>query len=240
MSRFGVALSPFKCDMTFRDRLKLTVDRVGNAAKLGRLSGVPSRTIRNYLSGRTPEAPVRICEKLAAGAGVRPEWLWGGQPPMLEPQEIEAYNAEQPRPGYAYIPVYNVAAGAAPNGRKACNERVVDVLAFKEDWIRQEIRVRPDDLRLIHVEGDSMEPDLRAGDIVLLDTTDTQARREGIYVIRMDGALLVKSLQRLPGGMVKVVSRNPAYEAFSVTVREVEHPNGFGVIGRVVWACRRF
>jgi phage repressor protein C with HTH and peptisase S24 domain len=117
---------------------------------------------------------------------------------------------------------------------------MVDVLAFKEDWIRQELRARPDQLRLIFVEGDSMEPDLRAGDIVLIDHTDVTARREGVYVIRMDGALLVKQVQRLPGGQVRVMSRNPAYEPFTVPVSKLEHPDGLAVIGRVVWACRRF
>lgn len=85
-----------------------------------------------------------------------------------------------------------------------------------------------------------MEPDLRAGDIILIDHTDTTARREGIYVIRMDNALLVKQLQRLPGGTVKVMSRNPAYEPFTVAIASLEEHNGFAVIGRVVWACRRF
>ncbi len=223
----------------FRSRLQQAVDHIGSVAELARQSGVGERSIRNYLNGET-EPKGEVISKLASGAGVRVEWLFAGKPPMLEPEQLEAYRAEQPRPGYAYIPVYNVAAGAAPNGRKVASERVVDVLAFREDWIRQEVRARPDDLRLIYVEGDSMEPDLRAGDIVMLDHTDTNARREGIYVIKMDGALLVKSLQRLPGGIVKVASRNPAYESFNVTVSEVENPNGFAVIGRVVWACRRF
>lgn len=224
---------------SFRERLDEAVKHADGVAALAKKAGVAEASIRNYLRGDT-EPKGEMISKLAVAAGVRAEWLFAGQPPMLEPAEVEAYHAEQPRPGYAYIPVYNVAAGAAPTGRKACNERVVDVLAFKEDWIRQEVRARPDDLRLIYVEGDSMEPDLRAGDIVMLDHTDTNARREGIYVIKMDGALLVKSLQRLPGGIVKVLSRNPAYESFNVTVSEIENPNGFAVIGRVVWACRRF
>lgn len=222
----------------FQTRLQLAVDHVGGVAQLHKRSGVGERSIRNYLNGET-EPKGEVIGKLAAGAGVRVEWLFAGKPPMID-EVATTHRVESPRAGYAYIPVYNVAAGAAPNGRKACDERVVDVLAFKEEWIRQEVRARPDDLRLIYVEGDSMEPDLRAGDIVMLDHTDTFARREGIYVIKMDGALLVKSLQRLPGGIVKVMSRNPAYEAFNVTVSEVENPNGFAVIGRVVWACRRF
>ena len=144
-----------------------------------------------------------------------------------------------PRAGYVYLPLYDVHASAG-NGHAMDAEAVTDVLAFKEDWIRRELRASPSDLNLIYVQGDSMEPDLRAGDIVLLDHTDTRASREGFYVIRMDGALLVKQLQRLPGGIVKVISRNAAYEPFTVTVAMVEEPNGFAVIGRVVWACRRF
>jgi len=152
---------------------------------------------------------------------------------------VPANVLKQPRPGYVYLPLKEVEA-AAGAGSLIDGERVVDVLAFKEEWIRQELHARPVDLDLIYVKGDSMEPDLRAGDIILLDHTDTMARREGVYVIRMDGAVLVKQLQRLPGGVVKVISRNPAYEPFTVTVASIEDPNGFAVIGRVVWACRRF
>lgn len=146
---------------------------------------------------------------------------------------------EEPRAGYAYIPLLDVRA-AAGNGALVDGENEIDVLAFKKDWIRRELHVSSDNLRLIYVEGDSMEPDLRAGDIVLLDHTDTSARREGIYVLKMDGALLVKMLQRLPGGIVKVISRNTAYESFSIMAAELEAGNGTAIIGRVVWACRRF
>lgn len=147
------------------------------------------------------------------------------------------HRAEQPRAGYTYIPLLDVAAQAGA-GRVVETEAVVDVLAFKEDWIRQELRKSPDDLRLIYVDGDSMEPDLRSGDIVLVDHTDTSARRDGVYVMRMDGALLVKQLQRLPGGGIKAVSRNASYEPFTITQSDLQ--NGFAIIGRVVWACRRF
>jgi phage repressor protein C with HTH and peptisase S24 domain/DNA-binding XRE family transcriptional regulator len=151
----------------------------------------------------------------------------------------QAATAEQPRAGYVYLPLYDVRAKAGA-GAVVEAEQQVDALAFKEDWIRRELRAAPADLRLIYVEGDSMEPDLRAGDIVLIDHTDTTARREGIYVLRMEGALLVKQLQRLPGGIVKVLSRNAAYEPFTVPLTSLEESNEFAVVGRVVWACRRF
>jgi phage repressor protein C with HTH and peptisase S24 domain len=149
-------------------------------------------------------------------------------------------HGEEPRIGYTYIPLLDVSAQAGGGRLVGHSEPVVDVLAFKEDWIRQELRKSPEDLRLIFVDGDSMEPELRSGDIVLVDSTDTNARREGVYVIRMDGALLVKQLQRLPGGGIRVVSANPSYETFMIQVADLENGKDFNVVGRVVWACRRF
>lgn len=148
--------------------------------------------------------------------------------------------AREPGAGYAYIPLYDVRARGGASGSIVDGESVVDVLAFKEEWIRQELHVAPGDLRLIFVEGDSMVPDLHPGDIILIDHTDTAARREGAYVIRMDGALLVKSLQRLPGGVIKVISRNPAYEPFTVNIAALDGSKDFAIVGRVVWGCRRF
>jgi len=150
-------------------------------------------------------------------------------------QPAAPYSASE----YAHIPLYDVRA-AAGKGELVTAEVPVDVLAFKEDWIRRELRVRPEDLRLIYVEGDSMEPDLRAGDIILVDHTDTSARREGIYVLLLDGALLVKTLQRLPGGVIRVISRNESYEPFSVKADELDtSAAAIIIVGRVVWTCRR-
>lgn len=218
--------------------------------------GVHEGTLGRYERGeRLPDA--EFLAAMAEKADVSTHWLLYGVPPMRLSDSIHpdlrrleywktytkglagGLSAEQPTAGYVQIPLYDVRAGAG-RGSVIESERVVDSLAFKEEWIRQELRASPSDLRLINVSGDSMEPDLRAGDIILIDHTDTRASREGIYVIRMDGALLVKQLQRLPGGVVKVISRNQAYEPFTVPIAKLEEPDGFAVIGRVVWACRRF
>jgi len=213
-------------------------------AQFAELLGVAEGTVGRYERGeRLPDAEFVIA--MVERANISSHWLLFGEPPREVIQYQAAARAadgprvEQPAAGYVQIPLYDVRAGAG-RGKFVETEHVIDALAFKEDWIRHELRASPADLRLINVSGDSMEPDLRAGDIILIDHTDATATREGIYVIRMDGALLVKQLQRLPGGLVRVVSRNPAYEPFTVPVAKLEAPNGFAVIGRVVWACRRF
>lgn len=62
--------------------------------------------------------------------------------------------------------------------------------------------------------------------------------QDGIYVIRLKGTLLVKRLQRLPGNILKIISDNHSYEPYSIDLTK-EHRD-FAIIGRVVWAGRRF
>jgi len=200
-------------------------------------AGIPLSTYKKYESETDGDSRVPGGEALAGlmRAGVDIEFVLIGK----ARERGLALHAEQPRAGYAYMSLLD--ARAAPGkGAAVETEGMVDVLAFKEDWIRHELRTTSDKLRLIYVEGDSMEPDLRAGDIALIDHTDISARREGIYVLRIDDALLVKMLQRLPGGVIKVTSRNESYEPFSLKADELEASPDIAIIGRVVWACRRF
>jgi phage repressor protein C with HTH and peptisase S24 domain len=68
----------------------------------------------------------------------------------------------------------------------------------------------------------------------LLDKRATMPDREGIYMLKMEGVPLVKRLQILPGGVVKVVSDNPAYETFTVRLSDI-NGRDIAILGRVVW-----
>jgi len=64
----------------------------------------------------------------------------------------------------------------------------------------------------VQIDGDSMEPTLRQGDYILITppTADRQTE-DGIYAIRIDGMIKVKSLQFLMDGTIKIISDNPKY-----------------------------
>jgi phage repressor protein C with HTH and peptisase S24 domain len=134
---------------------------------------------------------------------------------------------------YALVPRYSVYVSAG-NGAPIEYEQVEELLALHRDWIRRELNANPDQLYVLNVVGQSMEPLLRAGDLVFVDRSCRQRRTDGVYVLRLDGCLLVKSLQWLPGGKVRVQSENPAFENYTVGAQDLE------VLGRVVWAGRRF
>lgn len=81
-----------------------------------------------------------------------------------------------------------------------------------------------------------MAPTLNAGDDILVDPADCGERiREGIYVLRVDDALVVKRLALNPKGRrVTVQSDNPAYPDWPDCGLEEIH-----CVGRVIWTGRR-
>lgn len=155
------------------------------------------------------------------------------------PARSDGETASADYAGYVAVALYNGIHAAAGHGAVAGTETPDDALMFKEDWIRFELGAKPADLCLIRVSGDSMEPTLRAGDVILVDRRAQQPDREGIYILRMDDMLLVKRLQALPGGVLQVSSDNAAFATWTLKVADLE-ANAVHIIGRVVWAGRRF
>ncbi|MFQ5348421.1 MAG: helix-turn-helix transcriptional regulator [Rhodothalassiaceae bacterium] len=90
-------------------------------------------------------------------------------------------------------------------------------------------------LVVCRVHGDSMEPTLSDGDEVLVDTSETTARRDAIFAIRHAGVLQIKRLSVNPvTGRVTLRSDNPLYESWPDC-----DPAAIEVVGRVIWAGRR-
>lgn len=78
-----------------------------------------------------------------------------------------------------------------------------------------------------------MEGDLADGDAVLIDHSKQDVRADGIYVIRLDGHLYAKRLQRTFDG-VDIISTNKAYPPISAPKSRLGE---LDVIGQVVWAA---
>ncbi|WCG83775.1 XRE family transcriptional regulator [Pectobacterium sp. A5351] len=135
---------------------------------------------------------------------------------------------------FAFIPRYDVRAAA---GHGALNETETPKfsMAFRKYWIKNFLNADPHHLFVITVDGSSLEGTLNDGDNILVNGADTDPK-EGVYVLRVDGHLLVKLVQRVPGGLLKVSSTNTAYEPFTVDMNN--QPADFAIIGRVVWFGR--
>lgn len=132
---------------------------------------------------------------------------------------------------FALVPRYNVHASAG-HGSEIHSEQIVDHLAFKCTWLK-DMDLQADYLALITAKGDSMVPTIKDGSLLLVDTRKNESIREGIYILRMDGVLLAKRLQRLLDGGILVQSDNPAYKELKA---EKDQLQLLDIIGRVVWA----
>ena len=135
--------------------------------------------------------------------------------------------------GFVYVPVFDIRVSA---GDGAFNdlESVLAMQPFESSFIRRDLGITHNEMAMTSVAGVSMEPWLRSKDMVLTDLRDRDAMTEGIHVVRLDGALLIKKLQRLPGKVLRVSSFNQSYEPFDIQTTE-ESDRDFQVIGRVRW-----
>lgn len=133
------------------------------------------------------------------------------------------------------VPRLDVGASAGPG---ALNEDDVALspIGFDRAWLRRLCGGGGSELSLIAVRGDSMSPTLNDGDDILVQGTDSAERlRDGIYVLRREGALLVKRVAINPAShLVTIKSDNPAYPEW----RDCDM-SSMEVLGRVVWAGRR-
>lgn len=88
-------------------------------------------------------------------------------------------------------------------------------------------------MSLIKVAGDSMEPTLLAGDLVLVDHgRNTIASQGGIYAIAVDDEIMIKRVQPAFPDKPLVISDNKQYPAFELS------KNAVRVNGKVIWFAR--
>lgn len=118
------------------------------------------------------------------------------------------------------------AGGLVEDDRNGGEERI-------DPRVVARLGVSPATLTMITAHGDSMEPLIHDGDALFVDMADRRlSSRPGIFVIRLDGALLVKRVSRI-GLEVQVTSDNPVTPAIAPV-----RADRVAVIGRVVRLAR--
>lgn len=107
-------------------------------------------------------------------------------------------------------------------------------IAFSQEWIDRHGARGGADLATVQVPDDSMAPLLPTGAVLVVERGGAEINRDGIYALTMDGTLLVRRLQRMPGGQIEASPESSTYQSF----RFQQNDPAVSVIGRVVWAGR--
>ena len=105
-------------------------------------------------------------------------------------------------------------------------------LAFRNDWLEKYGGVNQ--LVALEVEGDSMTPELKEKDVVLINKNIKEVSLGGgIYAIKWKGNIQVKRLQVNPqAGTVLIKSDNPSYETLETNLDDIE------IEGKIIWFGR--
>lgn len=213
-----------------------------NNAQLGQILGVNKNTIQAYSKGKGDLKGVALAgivkhfeingEWLISGhgepfPGAREKYpeVCGKEEQVLEPSENDIAN------GFVLIRQVN---GSISAGGGLLPDNSVDIqCAFRREWIRKR-GGSPDNMSLIKVSGDSMEPTLLSGDLVLVDHSRISVSVPGgIYAISIDHEIMIKRIQVLfHEGKLKIISDNRQYEPMDIEAEKVR------INGKVIWYAR--
>lgn len=136
-----------------------------------------------------------------------------------------------PAQDYESVEVLPTYAGMGGGGTGDASREVALV---PRRLVRDELRAKPENLLLINVRGDSMEPLFRHGDQLLIDRRDTRPTQPGPFALLYDDGYVVKNVEIIrKTGKLRVFSANPAYAPEEFDPEEVT------IMGRPVWFARR-
>lgn len=225
----------------FVARLATLVRHWPSAERLARAAGVSPSAFRKWLKGEAEPSRERLVT-LAEVARVPIAWLVKGEGPEPVPQDLargplqESGTVAARFPAaiedFLVLPPRLDAAAAGSGSPSPADSGEREFIAFRHDWIRSSFGREPHEVILEIAAGESMEPAVRDGDLLLIDVTDRQFRNFGIYVLEVRGERLVKRVQRKFDGSLILISDNHLYHAEAIPAdlaKEVV------VVGRVIW-----
>lgn len=244
----GYQLSDGRCGVPvgLGTRISEAAQAIGGQKRLSELSGISESQLYRYINGTGQPTTSRLVS-IAEATGFSIGWLATGKGPKHDEQlpglhrPVLFDSPEDLGDDYILIPLYDQAASAGSGAlaldleqdgggvRPSAETR----LAFLKAWLRGHKGLHPNKLFLLTVAGDSMEPTLSQGDVVLVDRSAKRVTTDGIYIVRIDNSLLVKRVQALPGGILEITSDNPAYKPFKLRLED--EGRDVAIIGRVMW-----
>lgn len=224
------------------ERLRQVIeeDAGGSSSQWAGMVGIPKSVVSDWLNkgaSITTKNLFRIAHQTDLNLG----WLLTGQGPhrLSDGHSVTAVQEWETPYSWSdgeYLQVPRVVPMDQESGQVIQSEQIVTHLAFRADWIRGVMGLDDRRLALIATRGDSMEPTLKEGDLLLLDLRVTRVHNDAIYVLRRNSDLIAKRIQRRFDGTLLIKSDNPAYETQVVPPEQGEQ---LEIIGRVVWNGRR-
>jgi phage repressor protein C with HTH and peptisase S24 domain len=87
---------------------------------------------------------------------------------------------------------------------------------------------------LLDIFGNSMEPEIKDGDTVLLDQSQKDIIAGTLYAIGIEDTIMVKRMEKRPNKLV-LLSNHKDYPPILLNREDADM---IRIIGKVIWVCR--
>lgn len=192
------------------DELGLTYEAV--AAK----TGFSKSVIYRYAHGQVQKIDLSRLAIIADALNVSPEWLGFGAERKTQTQAVK-------------IPVLGFVRAGIPM------DAIENIIDYEE--ISEEV-ARSGEFFALKIKGDSMEPKISEGDVVIVRKQSIVENGEVAVVLINGNDATVKKFHKTDVG-IKLISTNPQYDPFFFSPQEVES-FPVEVIGKVVELRAKF
>lgn len=211
-------------DLSYSDRIAIIM-RLLPPDQREVLLGRSQKQLDRYAAGGG--MPFSVAAALAIETEIPLDWIATGRPQGGLPAQGEE--------GFSLVPRYEVRAGAGGGvAQVEMPPNLSGFIAFRTEWLRR-LGVNPATAETLFATGDSMEPTIRDGDLLLLDRAVDRVVDNGIYVLVVGGLILLKRIQSRRDGSLVLKSDNQHYDDEVVPVDEV---HDLKIEGRIRWIAR--
>ena len=159
--------------------------------------------------------------------GINPHWLETGIGPTY------LHQSQAVSSPYHVIPKVKARLSAGGGSFEVCPE-VQQHYSFCRKWVKS--KGDPTQMVLMDIFGNSMEPELKDGDTVLVDQSQKAVIAGAVYAVGVDDTIMIKRIEKHPH---KWVLRSDNKDYAPIYIRQ-EDASGLRLIGKVVWSCREF
>ncbi len=156
---------------------------------------------------------------------LNPGWLEDGKGPKI----LES--AEGGHPDFHNVPKVEARLSAG-GGSFDTQDNLKEHFSFRTEWLRNKGIIAK--MVLMEVFGNSMEPEIKDGDTVLIDQSQNKIIAGAIFAVGIEDTILVKRIEKHPQKLV-LLSDNKAYDPIYLSQDEAERVR---IIGKVLWICR--
>ena len=172
------------------------------------------------------QVPDRWLLKLYRKYGLNPEWLESGEGRSFLKKPTGGVVSE-----FEKIPKVN-ARLCAGDGSFETDADIQCYYAFQKDWLRKKGTAGA--MVLFDIFGNSMEPEIRNADTVLVDQSQKAILAGALYAVGIEDTIMVKRIEKRPNKLV-LLSNHKDYLPIMLNREEA---GAVRIIGKVIWVCR--